>query len=95
LGYININSIRNKHDGLKSILGDSLDVFSVAESKLDNSFPSAQFSIKGYKYPVRLDINGSSGGILIYIRNGIPSRYLVDLKLPEVISIVSQIVPSY
>ena len=35
IGYININSIRNKFDDLKILLKDSLDILIVAETKID------------------------------------------------------------
>ena len=57
--YININSIRNKLDNLQSIINNTVDVLALAESKIDNSFPSSQFNLKGYKKPYRLDINMS------------------------------------
>ena len=47
------------------------------------SFPKSQFLIKGYKTPYRLDISDKSGGLLVYIRNEISSRYLKSLALPN------------
>ena len=40
---LNINSIRNKFDELKSLIIGNIDVLVVTETKLDDSFPSAQF----------------------------------------------------
>ena len=54
----------------------------IAESKLDSSFPKAQFVRKGYKTPYRLDISSRSGGLVVYVRDGISSRYLKDFRLP-------------
>ena len=42
-----------------------MDIFTIAETKLDGSFPTAQFEIKGYYSPFRLDITNKSGGILV------------------------------
>ena len=72
--YININSIRNKLDNLQSIINNTVDVLAIAETKIDDSFPSSQFNLKGYKKPYRLDINSKSGGLLIYVNNDITSR---------------------
>ena len=44
------------------------------ETKIDASFPPAQFSLEGYQTPYRLDINNKSGDILVYVKSSIPSR---------------------
>ena len=47
LGHLNINSIRNKFEALKFIIGNNIDILLISETKLDDdSFPSAQFLIK-------------------------------------------------
>ena len=44
IGHINVNSIRNKFDPIHSILQNGLcDIFALSETKLDESFPTAQF----------------------------------------------------
>ena len=55
--YININSIRNKFENLCDMVGDNVDVLSIAETKLDSSFPNAQFLLLAFQEPLRLDIN--------------------------------------
>ena len=42
IGYLNINSVRNRFDALKEIASQSLDVLMVAETKIDTSFPTGQ-----------------------------------------------------
>ena len=54
IGHININSIRNKFDMLSSMVKDSTDTLMVLETKLDSSFPQAQFRIKDI--PLYLDM---------------------------------------
>ena len=44
LGYININSIRNKFNDLKLIVKDYIDILIIAETKIDASFPINQFN---------------------------------------------------
>ena len=39
-------------------------------------FPEAQFTIHGFSKPYRLDRNANGGGILIYVREDIPSKEL-------------------
>ena len=54
IGYLSINSLRNKIVDLREIMSDiSLDYFVVSETKLDSSFPSAQFHINGYEVRAR------------------------------------------
>ena len=60
-------------EGIDSIIGDRFDILCIAESKLDSSFPKSQFKRKGYKPPYRLDVSKRSGGLMVYIREGISS----------------------
>ena len=68
--------MRNKFTDLQTIINGNVDIVSIAETKLDASFPSAQFTLEGYHTPYRLDINNKSGGILVYVKSSIPSRCL-------------------
>ena len=50
LGYLKINSLRNKVTDLRIIFKDlSLDYFVLSEAKLDESFPTVQFISEGYE----------------------------------------------
>ena len=50
IAYLNINSFRNKVIDLTNIVGYlSPDYLVLSETKLDDSFPSAQFNIPNYK----------------------------------------------
>ena len=81
IGHLNINSIRNKFDELTSLIHDKFDIFIVSETKIDNSFPVNQFSIKGFCDPFRQDRNSEGGGILIYIRENVPCKEIKIHKL--------------
>ena len=59
------------------------DVIIVTETKLDDSFPKAQFCIDGFSIPYRLDRNRNGGGLMIYVRDDIPSKMLTKHNLPE------------
>ena len=48
----------------------------ISEAKLDESFPNGQFIIPGYALPCRLDRNQFGGGIMVFVREDIPSRVL-------------------
>ena len=82
IGTLNINSVRYKFDQLKLWISNYLDILVIIETKLDSTFPTAQFMIDGYKEPIRLDKTDNSGGILIYIKYGIPSKELDIHSLP-------------
>ena len=41
--YINVNSIRNKQAKLFTIVDSNIDILTISETKLDFSFPMAQF----------------------------------------------------
>ena len=81
VSYININSFRNKFDSFYEMIREIVDILIIAETKLNSSFPKDQFLIPGYKRPERLDVSESSGGLLVYIKEGIIHNKLgaVDL----------------
>ena len=83
LAYLNINSIRNKFENLCSLLANKVDIFTIAETKLDESLPINQFLIKGFQQPLRLDINRYSGGLLIYIKSSLTVKILSYYILPS------------
>ena len=75
-GHLNINSLRNKFDLLCEQIKGSIDMFMISETKLDDSFPQGQFLIDGFHSPFRFDRNKSGGGILLYVREDIPTKIL-------------------
>ena len=74
---LNINSIRNKFDMLKDMISGKIDVLLLIETKLDDSFPAAQFTIPGFCTPYRLDRTINGGGIILYVREDIPSKIII------------------
>ena len=48
----------------------------VSETKLDDSFPEGQFLIDGFHSPFRFDCNKHGGGIMLYVREDIPTKLL-------------------
>lgn len=88
LGYINVNSIRNKLGNLNAVVGNNIDVLCIAETKLDKSFPVLQFLLAGFKTPYRLDVSDSSGGLLIYVNKQLPSRRLHRCPIAADIQVV-------
>ena len=58
IACLNINSLRNKVIELGVILKElPLDYLVISETKLDDSFPNAQFKINGYEGQEEIEIN--------------------------------------
>ena len=83
IGYLNINSIRNKFDLMKTTLTRDMNILMTNETKLDDSFPVSQFEIDGFSTPFRLDRNKDGGGILLYIRSYIVASILNNYIFPN------------
>ena len=84
---MNINSIRNKFDPLAKGIKGKVDVLMISETKIDETFPSRQFYTEGFTPPYRLDRNCHGGGILVYVREDIPSKLIEMNSSVESISI--------
>ena len=67
IAQLNINSLRHKFDSLVRMLHSNLDILLIFETK--------KFQIEGYT-AYRLNRNANCGGILLYIRDDIPSTML-------------------
>ena len=80
--HLNINSIRNKFEELISQVKGTVDVLMISETKIDDSFPIANFLIDGFSQPYRIDRNSFGGGIMLYVREDIPSNLLKVESLP-------------
>ena len=61
----------------------NLNVLCIAETK--RSFPDNQFMIDGFSIPYRLDRNSYGGGVIIYVREDIPSKLLTSFCFTNVI----------
>ena len=83
IGTLNINFIAPKFEQLKEVIGNHLDIFTIQETKIDDSFPEDQFEIEGYHKPYRLDRNKHGGGVLIYVREDIPTKPLNKHKFAK------------
>ena len=63
IGYLDINSIRNKISDIREVFGKlQLDYFVLSETKIDESFPSTQFNIYHYEIRNRRDRDKHGGG---------------------------------
>ena len=81
VGLLNVNSIASKFDAIKCFIPGNIDVMIFCETKLDDSYPTGQFLMDGFKKPFRLDRNAHGGGLLIYIRTDIACTLKRDYKL--------------
>ena len=75
IGQININSILSKFSKLKEL--------AICEPKLDETFSSSQFHIDDFSLPYRLDRNRNSGGVMIFVKQDIPSKLLTKHNFPS------------
>lgn len=88
IAHLNINSLRNKFDEVKCIMRNLyLDIFSVSESKLDESFSNNLFRIEQFNMH-RKDRNAHGGGIIVWCRNDLAVRRRPDLETEHIESIV-------
>ena len=77
IAHLNINSISEKFDQLLFIIRHNIDILVVGETKLDATFPSIQFQIDGYSQPYRRDRDRNGGGVIIFVRDDLPSKQLL------------------
>ena len=78
-----INSLPNKFDQLREIVLKYFDVLVVTETKFGDTFLTSQFLVTGFSVPYILDRNRNGGGIMIFIRDDIPSRVLTKHVFPD------------
>ena len=69
LEYLNVNSLPNKVTDIKIIFKDlSLDYFVLTETKLDDSFPTTQFTLEGYEIWSRKDRDKYDWGLIEFVK---------------------------
>ena len=67
---------------LREVVMENVNILAIAETEIDESFPTAQFLLVGYHSPYRLGKSPKSSGILVYVKSSIPSRQLNFPNLP-------------
>ena len=58
------------------IIKGKLDIFLISETKIDESFPTSQFSVEGFRKPLRRDRKIGAGGLLLYVNENFPAKEL-------------------
>ena len=92
MGYLNVNSLRNKVTDLKVIPEHlSLDDFVLTETKLDESFPNAQSTLDGYEIRARRDRNKFGRGLIESVRKGLICKRTAKYELKSNECICSEI----
>ena len=76
IGHININSLRSKFELVTEMVWDKVDLLMISETKLNSSFPSAQFYMKSYLKSCRLDRNSKGWGMILYVKEDIPLKLI-------------------
>ena len=73
-----------KFDSLVDLVKENVDILLISETKFDSSFPTAQFLDNGF-LTYRRDRNRNGVGMLLYIREDIPSNLLNTMNLLNII----------
>ena len=68
----------------------NIDVLLVSETKIDDSFPIGNFLIDGFSTPYRLDRNSNGGGLMLFVREDIPSN-LVEAEAKPIESFYTEL----
>lgn len=76
VSHLNRNSIGNKFTCLVKGIRYYIDILMVSPTKIHYSFPVNQFVLDGYIPSYRLDCNFKGDGVLVLIREEIPSTKL-------------------
>ena len=72
-----------KLNQLKELVLKQVDILVICETKLDETFRSSQFHMDGFSLPYRLDRNRNGGGVMIFVRENIPSKLLTKPNFPS------------
>ena len=68
---------------LSSMIKYNIEILMVLETKLVSSFPQAQFRMEEYAPRFRCDRNSHGGGILLFIREDIPTKIISITPLKD------------
>ena len=83
IGHMDVNFFAPEIDAIRTIIPGNVDIIVFSETKLDDSYPSAQLLINGFGKPFRLDRNAYGGCLLIYVRSDIPCKQLNKHEVSE------------
>ena len=82
IGYLNLNSLRDKLTDLRVVLKYlSLDYFVLSETKLGESFPNVQFTLDGYQIRARRERNTFGVGLIAYVPKSLICKRIAKYEL--------------
>ena len=84
LGHVSINSIQSKFDILIYIIGNNIHIILISETKINDTFLTAQFFIIVFSIPYRHIRNRTGGRIVLFVREDVPSRVLNPKSKTEI-----------
>ena len=73
---------------LKTVVPKNIDTITIAETKIDNTFTTSQFMVDGFIKPFRRDRNKNCGGLLTFVRDGIPVKEICSHTFPHEIEVI-------
>ena len=76
--YLNKIPLLNKVEILEEIIKDKIDIILISKTKFDSSSPAGKLITNGHNTPFRLDRNQDGGGLLLYVRENIPCKILIE-----------------
>ena len=62
------------------IIGNEIDILLISETKLYDTFCPSQFILEGFTPPCRLDRKEHGGGLMLFVREDIPSKLLSNVN---------------
>ena len=62
------------------IIGNEIDILLISETKLYDTFCPSQFILEGFTPPCRLDRTEHGGGLMLFVREDIPSKLLSNVN---------------
>ena len=81
--HLNINSLSSKFMEMNELLTKGkTDVLFLSETKLDSSYPNAQFNVNQFTIH-RQDRNAHGGGLICYVRDTLPHKNRADIAVNE------------
>ena len=84
LGHVSINSIQSKFDVFTYIIVNNIDIILISETKINDTFLTAQFFITVFSIPYRYIGNRTGGRIVLFVREDVPSRVLNPKSKTEI-----------
>ena len=92
IGFLNINSLRNKIIDLRLVMERCLpDILVIEETKLNSDFKTEIFLINNYQRPIRRDRNEFGGGLMQFVRKGVVCNRVSTFESPSIEIICSEL----